>query len=179
MKSAAENGRIRTMKDGGECQRMNDQQKSIPGGRPHGKADFYGKTAITFGVFDLLHFGHFELFRHIRELVGCGGKVYVMLQIDESIAKYKPGCKSVYDFATRKSMIETLRTVDKAIPYDAVGVEAVKNVDFDVLVCGPEHTNERFQTLFKWCEANGKDVVVLPRTQGISTTRLKEIIHDL
>ena len=167
------------MKDGGESQRVDDRQKTIPGVRPHGKLNFYGKTAITFGVFDLLHFGHFELFRHIRELVGCGGKVYVMLQIDESIAKYKPGCKSVYDFATRKSMIETLRTVDKVIPYDAVGVEAVKSVGFDILVCGPEHTNERFQTLFKWCEANGKDVVVLPRTQGISTTRLKEIIHDL
>ena len=167
------------MKDGGECKRMNDQRKSNPGVCPHGNPSFCGKTAITFGVFDLLHFGHFELFRHIRELVVGHGKVYVMLQIDESIAKYKPGCKSVYDFATRKSMIETLRTVDKAIPYDAVGVEAVKNVDFDVLVCGPEHTNERFRTLFKWCETNGKNVVVLPRTQGISTTRLKEVIHDL
>ena len=80
-------------------------------------SNYTGKTAITFGVFDLLHFGHFELFRRIRELVGENGKVYVMLQIDEMIAKYKPGCKSVYDFTTRQKMIETLRTVDKAIPY--------------------------------------------------------------
>ena len=50
-------------------------------------SDYLGKTAITFGVFDLLHFGHFELFRRIRELVGPTGKVYVMLQIDEMIAK--------------------------------------------------------------------------------------------
>ena len=142
-------------------------------------SDFSGKTAITFGVFDLLHFGHFELFRRIRELVGENGKVYVMLQIDESIAKYKPGCRSVYDFDTRRKMIETLRTVDKAIAYDAVGVEAVKDVPFDVLVVGPEHTNERFQRLFEWCAANGKDVVMLPRTEGISTSRLKEIIKDV
>lgn len=135
-----------------------------------------GKTAVTFGVFDLLHFGHFELFRRIRELVGDEGKVYIMLQIDEMIAKYKPGCKSVYDFATRKQMIETLRTVDKAIAYDVVGADALKDVDFDVLVVGPEHTNERFQRLFKWCEANGKEVVMLPRTDGISTTKLKEIL---
>ena len=79
-----------------------------------------GKTAITFGVFDLLHFGHFELFRRIREIVGESGKVYVMLQVDEMIEKYKPGCKNVYDFATRQKMIESLRTVDKAIPYDVV-----------------------------------------------------------
>ena len=108
-------------------------------------SEFTGKTAITFGVFDLLHFGHFELFRKIRELVGATGKVYVMLQIDEMIAKYKPGCKNVYDFAVRQKMIETLRTVDNAIPYDVVGVDAVKDIDFDILVVGPEHTSERFQ----------------------------------
>ena len=138
--------------------------------------NFKGKTAITFGVFDLLHFGHFELFRRIRELVGPDGKVYVMLQIDEMIAKYKPGCKSVYDFKTRKAMIDTLRTVTAAIPYDVVGSAAVENIPFVVLVVGPEHTNERFQRLFAWCKEHGKDVVTLPRTDGISTTKLKEII---
>jgi len=137
---------------------------------------FNGKTAITFGVFDLLHFGHFELFRRIRDLVGQSGKVFVMLQIDESIAKYKPGCKSVYDFKTRKAMIDTLRTVTEALPYDAVGVEAVENIPFDVLVVGPEHTNERFQRLFVWCKECGKEVYVMPRTEGISTTKLKGII---
>lgn len=138
-----------------------------------------GKTAITFGVFDLLHFGHFELFRRIREMVGPEGKVFVMLQVDEMIEKFKPGCKNVYDFPTRKNMIETLRTVDKVIPYDVVGADAVEGVDFDILVIGPEHTNERFQRLFKWCAENGKEIETLPRTEGISTTRLKEIIQDL
>ena len=137
-----------------------------------------GKTAITFGVFDLLHFGHFELFRRIRELVGPDGRVYVMLQVDESVEKYKPGCRRVYDFATRQRMLETLRTVDRVIPYDAVGVESIQSVDFDLLVVGPEHTNERFQRLFKWCDEHGKEVVALPRTDGISTTKLKEILTE-
>lgn len=138
--------------------------------------DYVGKIAITFGVFDLLHFGHFELFRRMRELVGPTGKVYVLLQLDEMIEKYKPGCKNVYNFTTRQKMIETLRTVDKAIPYDTVGVGAVKNVDFDVLIIGPEHTNKRFQRLFEWCKENGKSIVTLPRTEGVSTTRIKEIM---
>ena len=136
------------------------------------------KKAVTFGVFDLLHFGHFELFRRIRELVGEDGEVIVMLQKDEWVSKFKD-VKLVYDFAARKAMIETLRTVTRVVPYETVGVEAVKDVDFDVLVVGPEHTSERFQRLFRWCEANGKEVVTLPRTEGISTTRLKEIIKDL
>lgn len=137
---------------------------------------YQGKTAITFGVFDLLHYGHFELFRRIRDLIGSRGKLYVMLQIDESISKYKPGCKSVYDFRTRKAMIDTLRTVTEAIPYDSVGIEAVENIPFDLLVVGPEHTNERFQRLFAWCRDHGKEVYVMPRTEGISTTRIKEIL---
>ena len=136
------------------------------------------KTAITFGVFDLLHYGHFELFRRIKDLVGGEGRVYVMLQSDEWVSKFKD-VKLVYDYQTRKKMIETLRTVDKVIPYDAVGVDAVKDVDFDVLVVGPEHTNERFQRLFKWCAENGKEVVSLPRTSGVSTTLLKEMIREL
>jgi len=136
------------------------------------------KTAITFGVFDLLHYGHFELFRRIKEVVGPDGKVFVLLQLDEWVTKYKP-VKLVYDFEMRKKMIETLRTVDQVIPYDTVGVPAVEKIDFDILCVGPEHTNERFQQLFRWCAAHGKEVVTLPRTEGISTTRLKEIIKDL
>ena len=140
--------------------------------------EYKGMKAITFGVFDLLHFGHFELFRRIRELVGPEGEVSIMLQRDEWVSRYK-SVKLVYNFEMRRNMIETLKTVTRAIPYDTVGVEAVQDVDFNLLVCGPEHTNERFQKLFKWCAEHGKKVVTLPRTEGISTTALKEIIKDM
>lgn len=136
------------------------------------------KKAITFGVFDLLHFGHFELFRRIRELVGPEGAVIVMLQKDEWVTKFKD-VKLVYTFEQRKQMIETLRTVTKVIPYETVGIDAVRNVDFNLLVRGPEHCSERFQVLSKWCEENGKRWTILPRTEGISTTSLKQIIKDL
>ena len=137
------------------------------------------KTVITFGVFDLLHWGHFELFRRMRELVGETGNVYVLLQSDEMVERFKPGCKLVYDFTTRKKMIETLRTVDKVIPYDVVGVAAVKDIAFDILVVGPEHTNARFQALFKWCTEKSKDIVVIPRSDGISTTMLKSFRRNI
>lgn len=136
------------------------------------------KRAITFGVFDLLHFGHFELFRRIRDLVGADGQVIVMLQRDEWVAKFKP-VRIVYDFETRRRMLETLRTVDRVVPYDTVVVEAVRDLDFDTLVLGPEHRGGRFQELSDWCAERGKEVVVLPRTEGISTTVLKEIIRGL
>lgn len=136
------------------------------------------KKAITFGVFDLLHYGHFELFRRIRELVGPEGEVIVMLQRDEWVTKFKD-VKLVYNFEMRKKMIETLRTVTRVIPYETVGVEAVEDIDFNLLVRGPEHNSERFQVLSKWCEDHGKSWTVLPRTEGISTTSLKQMIKDL
>lgn len=136
------------------------------------------KKAITFGVFDLLHFGHFELFRRIRELVGPQGEVIVMLQKDEWVAKFKD-VKLVYTFEQRKQMIEALRTVTKVIPYETVGIDAVKDVDFNLLVRGPEHCSERFLTLSKWCEENGKSWTILPRTEGISTTSLKVLIKNM
>jgi len=140
--------------------------------------EYKGKTVVTFGVFDLLHYGHFEFFRRMRELVGESGRVYVMLQIDEWVSKFKDA-KLVYDFEKRRKMIETLRTVTCVFPYESVCVEALQDVDFDVLAVGPEHTGERFQTLFAWCRMHGKEVVVLPRTDGISTTVLKETIKAM
>ena len=90
-----------------------------------------------------------------------------------------PGCKSVYDFVTRQKMTESLRTVDKAIPHDFVGVDSVKDIDFDILAVGSEHTNEGFQRLFKWCAENGKEVVTLPSTEGISTTSPNEMLRNI
>ena len=140
--------------------------------------EFEGMKAVTFGVFDLLHYGHFELFRRIRELVGPTGEVIVMLQKDDWVTKFKD-VKLIYNHEQRKQMIESLRTVTKVIPYETVGIDAVRNVDFNLLVRGPEHCSERFQVLSKWCEETGKKWTILPRTEGISTTSLKQIIKDL
>ena len=139
---------------------------------------FEGMKAVTFGVFDLLHYGHFELFRRIRDLVGPTGEVIVMLQKDEWVTKFKD-VKLIYTHDQRKEMIESLKSVTRVIPYETVGVDAVKDVDFNLLVRGPEHCSERFQTLSQWCEDTGKKWTILPRTEGISTTELKDIIKGL
>jgi len=134
--------------------------------------NYEGKTALTFGVFDLLHFGHFELFRRVRELVGAFGKVRVAVQSDESVTKYKPQAKLVYDWNTRAKMIAAIRFVDDVIPYADVD-ESIKHCDFDVAVFGPDQCHAGFQRAMQWCRENGRDVVVLPRTEGISSSQLR------
>ena len=130
------------------------------------------KTVLTVGVFDLLHWGHFELFRRCKELAGEGGRLVVAVQEDDMVTKYKPGTKLVYDWATRRSMISALRYVDQVVPYGDID-ESIKQIEFDLFAIGGDQIHAGFQRAVAWCEANGKEVVRMSRTQGISATQIR------
>ena len=136
------------------------------------------KTFLTVGVFDLLHYGHYELFRRVRELAGESSRVVVAVQEDTVVTKYKPEVRLVYDWETRAKMIRALRYVDEVIRYGDID-ESIKQIDFDTFVVGGDQNHAGFQRAISWCRETGKEVVTLPRTGGISTTRLKENIKDL
>lgn len=130
-------------------------------------------TVLTVGVFDLLHWGHFELFRRAKELAGEGGKLTVAVQEDAIVTKYKPEAKLVYDWHKRVKMIGALRYVDKVVPYTDID-ESIKCIDFDVFAIGGDQTHAGFQRAVKWCEENGKRVVRLGRTGGISSSEIRK-----
>lgn len=131
------------------------------------------KTVLTVGVYDLLHYGHFELFRRAKELAGPDGRLLVAVQKDEVVTKYKPQTKLVYDWDTRVKMIRAIRYVDDVVPYEDVD-QSIKGLDFDVFVVGGDQTHPGFQRAVAWCEANGRQVVRLRRTEGISSSQLRE-----
>ena len=128
------------------------------------------KKVLTFGVFDYFHYGHLRLLDRCSKL---GDYLIVAIQVDEEIAKNKPGVKIYYNYNQRKDFIDALRVVNETVPYTQVD-ETIKTIDFDVLVVGPDQTHEGFQRAFKWCEEHNKQVVVLERTPGISSTQLRE-----
>lgn len=130
------------------------------------------KVVLTVGVYDLLHYGHFELFRRCKELAGEGGKLVVAVQDDAVVTKYKPQAKLVYDWDTRVKMIRALRYVDQVVPYGDVD-ESIKHIDFATFVVGPDQCHAGFQRAMQWCRDNGREVVVLPRTEGISSSQLR------
>lgn len=130
------------------------------------------KKVLTVGVYDLLHWGHFELFRRAKELAGPGGKLVVAVQRDEVVTKYKPQAKLVYDWNKRVKMISALRYVDEVVPYEDID-ESIKHIDFSVFAIGGDQVHAGFQRAVKWCEENGKQVVRLVRTDGISSTQLR------
>lgn len=127
---------------------------------------------LTVGVFDLLHWGHFELFRRARELAGDSGKLIVAIQLDELVTKYKPQAKLVYDWDTRAAMIRALRWVDEVVPYGDVD-ESIKTIEFDTFVLGGDQMHDGFMRAVEWCNAHGKKFVRLSRTEGVSSTQIR------
>ena len=131
---------------------------------------------LLVGVFDLFHYGHLRLIKRAAKL---GDYCIVAVQTDEYVARFKPpGAQELYySTEVRMEMIRALRCVDEVITYNSVG-EDIMNIGFDVFAKGPDQTHAGFASAVKWCEENGKEVVIIPRTEGISTSQIKEDVPD-
>lgn len=128
------------------------------------------KTVLTVGVYDMLHIGHILLFKKAKEL---GNRLIVAVQDESVILKYKPQAKMIYSTEERCYMVSTIKYVDEVIVYKDVDKD-IQSVNFDIFAKGPDQVHEGFQRAVKWCEEHGKEVVVIPRTEGISSTLLRE-----
>ena len=130
------------------------------------------KVVLTVGVFDLLHWGHFELFRRCKELAGEGGRLIVAVQEDSWVTKFKD-VKLVYNWNQRAKMISALRYVDQVVPYTSIDV-SIKDIACTCFVMGADQNHLGFQMAKEWCLANGREVVVLDRTKGISSSEIRQ-----
>ncbi len=127
---------------------------------------------LTFGVFDLLHIGHVSLFKRAKELVSIDCRLIVAIQDSDFIVKYKPDVRMVYSQEERLFMVQSIKYVDEVVVYQNVDID-IKNIDFDVWVKGPDQNHEGFKRAEQWCYENNKKVVVLDRTEGISSSELR------
>lgn len=129
------------------------------------------KKVITFGVYDLLHIGHVLLFKKAKEL---GDYLIVAVQDDDVIRKYKPEAEMVYTINERLMMVGAIKYVDEVVVYKNVDKD-IQKIDFDVFAKGPDQNHEGFQRAIDWCRDNEREVVVIPRTEGISSTMIRNI----
>ncbi|MDD6017307.1 MAG: adenylyltransferase/cytidyltransferase family protein [Clostridiales bacterium] len=133
------------------------------------------KKVITFGVFDYFHFGHLRLIENASKY---GDYLIVAVQDEAYIKKYKPNTDILYSTEQRIEMLRALRAVDEVVLYSDVS-ESIKLFDFDVFAVGADQQHSGFQKAIEYCKANGKEVVRLERTQGISSTLIrKELLKD-
>lgn len=132
------------------------------------------KKVFTVGVFDLLHFGHVELFRRAKQY---GDYLIVAVQDDETVLKYKPEAKLVCPITDRVYMVDAIKYVNQVVIYKDIDA-IVRQVDFDVFVVGEDQTHDGFVLAKEYCRKQGREVVVLPRTEGISSSILKNLIKQ-
>lgn len=131
------------------------------------------KKVVTVGVFDMLHIGHILLFQHIKEMVGdC--YLIVAVQEESVIKKYKPDTDVFYSDEERQYMVAALKYVDEVTTYRDVDVD-IQEMDFDIFAKGPDQNHAGFLRAVEWCKSHGKEVLEIPRTEGISTTMIKGI----
>lgn len=123
------------------------------------------KKVITYGTFDLLHYGHINLLRRAKEQ---GDYLIVALSTDEFNWNEKQK-KCYFSFEKRKLLLEAIRYVDLVIPENNWDqkISDVKEFKVDTFVMGDDWEG-KFDFLKDYCE-----VVYLPRTPEISTTQIK------
>ncbi|MFB3855547.1 MAG: glycerol-3-phosphate cytidylyltransferase [Vicinamibacterales bacterium] len=122
------------------------------------------KTVLTYGTFDLLHYGHINILRRARQL---GDRLVVGLSTDQFSAE--KGKKCYFSYASRKLLLEAIRYVDLVMPevcWEQKRADVLK-YGATVLVMGDDWRG-RFDDLRDLCE-----VVYLPRTPEISTSQIK------
>ena len=124
------------------------------------------KKIITYGTFDLLHYGHINLLKRAKQM---GDYLVVCLSTDE-FNKNSKNKECYFSYEIRKQLLESIRYVDLVIPENNWDqkIDDIKEFGIDTFVMGDDWKG-KFDFLKDYCE-----VIYLPRTKEISTTKIKK-----
>ena len=130
------------------------------------------KRVITYGTFDLLHYGHINLLKRAKAL---GDYLIVGLSTNE-FNRLEKNKECYFDYEKRKSLLEAIRYVDLVIPEEnwEQKVSDIEKYHADVFVIG-EDWQRKFDYL---SDLVGVEVVYLPRTKEISTSKIKNDLNQ-
>jgi len=128
------------------------------------------KRVITYGTFDLLHYGHINLLRRAKQL---GDYLIVCLSTDEFNTREK-NKKTYFSYNERRQLLEAIRYVDLVIPEESWEQKKSDIIMYhiDIFVMGDDWKG-KFDFLNDKCE-----IVYLPRTEEISTTKIKNDLQS-
>ena len=127
------------------------------------------RRVITYGTFDLLHYGHINLLRRSKEY---GDYLIVALSTDEFNWNEKQK-KCYFSYERRKQLLEAIRYVDLVIPETSWEQKRsdIHEYHVETFVIGDD-----WEGKFDFLKEEGAEVVYLERTPDISTTSIKQDI---
>ncbi len=128
------------------------------------------KVVLTYGTFDLFHVGHLNLLERLRAL---GDRLVVGVSTDEFNAG--KGKRTIVRYADRLRIVQSIKCVDLAFAETSWDQKPddIRRYDVDIFGIGDDWKG-RFDELETLCQ-----VVYLPRTQGISSSDIKEAMRIL
>ena len=129
------------------------------------------KKVITYGTYDLLHEGHVNLLRRAKEL----GDYLIVGVTSDSFDRGRGKLNVRNNVLERIESVRSTGYADEIIIEDYLGqkIDDIQRYDVDVFAIGSDWEG-KFDYLNEYCE-----VVYLPRTEGISSTMLREQIQDI
>ena len=135
------------------------------------KGDKSMKRVITYGTFDLLHYGHINLLRRAKAL---GDYLIVVISSDEFNWNEKHK-KCYFTYEQRKALVEAIRYVDLVIPEESWSQKRTDMHEYhiDTFVMGDDWKGK-----FDFLKEEGVEVVYLPRTPEISSSQIKKDLYD-
>lgn len=125
------------------------------------------KRILTYGTFDVLHYGHINLLKRAKSLGD-----YLIVGLSTDLFNAEKGKTSYYSYEERKNILESCRYVDLVIEENCwtQKVTDVQKYCADIFVMGDDWSG-KFDFLKSYCE-----VIYLPRTQGVSSTETRNYL---
>lgn len=131
---------------------------------------FKDKTIVyTSGTFDMFHYNHLRMINYARSLADI---LIVGVSTDELVCSYKD--KPIIPFEERIKILEALKTPDIVIPQHSLDhTEVVRRLNIDAFVVGDDWDGK-----YDYLKDLGVEVFYFPYGEGVSSTKIKEAIHE-
>lgn len=125
------------------------------------------KTVLTYGTFDLFHLGHVRL---LKRIAAYGDRLIVACSTDEFNSV--KGKKAIFSYEERAEILLSNKYVSEVIPENNWDqkISDVQEHNVDVFAMGDDWAG-KFDFLQEFTQ-----VIYLPRTEGVSTTQIKDIV---
>lgn len=132
------------------------------------------KVGYTTGVFDMFHIGHLNILKKAKEYCDC---LIVGVSTDSLVESYKHKTP-IIPYENRKAIVESCRYVDRVVPQISMDkMKAWKNLNFEVMFHGSDWKGSNMYDKYtQEFSKVGVDVIFLPHTEGISSTRIASIL---